>query len=101
MAKKSYDTFYNIVERNLYSTMQKLSLDEYNGIKDDFYRENVWAEHVVKQLDCWIAFYFKHGRFPGLQKLIAIPQVKTPPFLETDISICPIYLFKNICLIRC
>ena len=44
--------------------MEKLSLDEYDAIKDDFYRENVWAEHVVKQLDCWIAFYFKHVRFP-------------------------------------
>ena len=60
--------------------MEKLSLDEYNAIKDDFYGENFGAEHVVKQLDCWIAFYFKHGRFPGSQKLIAIPQVKIPFF---------------------
>ena len=41
MAKKSCETFYDIVERNLYSTMEKLLLDEYSAIKDDFYRENV------------------------------------------------------------
>ena len=39
-------------------------------------------------------FCFKHGRFLGSQKLIAIPQVKTPPFLKTDIPISPIDLYK-------
>ena len=53
------------------------------------------ADHLVTQLDCWIAFYFQHGRFPGSQKLIAIPQVKVPPFLKTDIPISPIDLFKK------
>ena len=66
MAKNSCETFYDIVERNLYSTMEKLSLDQYSAIKDDFYRENVWAEHVIKQ---WIAFYFKHGVFPEIKLL--------------------------------
>ena len=75
--------------------MEKVSLDEYDKIKDDFYRENFWAEYVVTQLDCWVAFYFKHERFPGSQKLVAIPQVKTPPFLKTDIPISPIDLFKK------
>ena len=56
MAKKSYETFYNIIERNFYSTMEKISFDEYTEIKNDFYRENVWAEHVVTQLHCWVAF---------------------------------------------
>ena len=94
-AKKWYQTFYNIVEWNLYSTMEKLSFDEYNAIKDDFYRKNVWAEHVVKQLDCWIVFYFKHRKFPGSQKLIVIPQVKTLSFSKTDIPVSPIDLFKK------
>ena len=49
----------------------------------------------LKQLDCWIAFNFKHGRFPGSLKLIAIPQVKTPSFLKTDIPISPIDLLKK------
>ena len=36
MAKKSYQTFYNIIERNIYSTMEKLYIDERNKIKNDF-----------------------------------------------------------------
>ena len=75
--------------------MEKISLDEYDIIKEDFYRESFSVDHVVTQLDFWIAFYFQHGRFPGLQKLTAIPQVKTPPFLKTDIPISPIDLFKK------
>ena len=75
--------------------MEKISLHEYDIIKEDFYRENFWAKHVVTKLDCWIAFYFHHGTFPGLQKLIALQQVKTLPFLKTDIPISPINLFKK------
>ena len=70
MAKKSYETFYNIVERNFFSTMQQLSLDEQTEINDDFLRENFWLEDAFSQLDTWIAFYFKFDRFPGSQKLV-------------------------------
>ena len=38
VAKKSYETFYNIIEQNFYSVMEKISLDEYDIIKEDFYR---------------------------------------------------------------
>ena len=78
IAKRSYETFYNVVEKNVYSTMNKLSVDERNKIKYHFLRENFWAENVVTQLDCWISFYFQHGRFPGSQKLISIPKVNLP-----------------------
>ena len=61
IAKKSYETFYNVVERNFYSIMNKLSIDKRDKIKDDFLMENVWAKNVVSQLDCWISFYFQHG----------------------------------------
>ena len=44
-----------------------------------------------------IAFFFKHGRFPGSQKLITLPQIKIPSFLRTDIPISPIDLFKKLC----
>ena len=95
VAKKSYQTFYNITERNLYLTMEKLSVDERDKIKEDFLRENFWAENVVTNLDCWIAFYFKHGKFPGSQKLILIPQVKLSFFLRTDMPVPPVDLYKN------
>ena len=74
--------------------MEKMSFDEYDIIKQDFYRENFGADHVVMELDCWISFYFKHGRFPGSQNLIAIPQVKALP-LKTDIPISSIDCFKK------
>lgn len=46
-------------------------------------------------MDCWIALYFQHGRFPGSQKLIATPQVKAPYFLKTNITISPVDLYKK------
>ena len=46
MAKKSYETFYKIVERNFFSAMQQLSVDEQTEIKDDFLRENFWWEEI-------------------------------------------------------
>ena len=51
VAKKSYKTFYNIVERNFFTTMQQLSIDEQTEINDDFLRENFWSEDAFSQLD--------------------------------------------------
>ena len=95
ISKKSYVTFYNVFERNFCLTMNKISIDERDKIKDDFLRENFWAENVVIQLDCWISFYFQHGRFPGSQKLISIPRVNLPYFLKTDMPISPVDLCKK------
>ena len=36
---KNHETFYTIIERNFYSAMEKILLDEYDIIKEDFYRE--------------------------------------------------------------
>ena len=47
--------------------MQKLSVEVRDKINKDFLRENFWAENVVSNLDCWFAFYFQHGKFPGSQ----------------------------------
>ena len=92
MAKESYETFYNIVERNFFLTMQYLSVDEQTEIKDDFLREQFWWEDASSQLDTWIVFYFKFGRFPGPQKLVSIPKVNLPYFLKTDMPISPVDL---------
>ena len=95
IAKESYETFYNVVAIKFYSTMNKLPIDERDKIKDDFLRESFWAENVVTELDCWISFYFQHGRFPGSQKLISIPKVNLPYFLKTDMPISPVDLYKK------
>ena len=75
--------------------MNKLLIDERGKIKDDFLRENFWTENVVTELDCWISFYFQHGRFPGSQNLISIPKVSLPYFLKTDMPISPVDLYKK------
>ena len=76
LAKKSYETFYNVVEHNLYSTMSKIS----KQLQEDFVSKTFWVEDVVVQLDSWLTFYYKYGRFPGLQKYVSIPQVNLPNF---------------------
>ena len=85
MAKKSYETFYNLIEINFYSKF----------LKDVFLRENFWWESVAPELDSWVAFYLKHGTFPGSQKLISIPKVSLPFFLKTDMPISPVDLYRK------
>ena len=56
IAKKSYETFYNVVERNFYSTMSKLFMDERDKIKDDFLRENFGQKMLLQN---WlVGFHF-------------------------------------------
>ena len=93
MAKKSYESFYNIVQRNFYSTKQQLSVDEQNEIRDDFLRENFWWKDVTSQLDSWVSFCFKFGRFPGSQELFSIPKVYLPYFLKCQFS--PVDSYKK------
>ena len=95
MAKKFYESFCKIVERNFYSTMQQLSVNRQNGINDDFLRENFLWQDDFLQSDSWSAFYFKFGRFPGSQKLVSIPKADLPYFLKTDMAISPFDLYKK------
>ena len=95
LAKKSYETFYNVVERNLYSTMSKISIDEREQLQEDFLSKNFWGKNVVVQLDSWLAFYYKYGRFPGSQKFVSILQVNIPIFLKTEMQVSPVDLYKK------
>ena len=70
--------------------MNKLSRGEHNEMKDDFFKQNFWWEDVLPELDSWVEFYFKHGRFPGSRKVISIPKVSLPFFLKTDMPISPV-----------
>ena len=95
LAKKSYETFYNVIERNLYSTMSKISNDECEYLQEDFLSKNFWGENVVAQLDSWLAFYYKYVRFSGLQKYVSIPHVDILIFLKTEMSISPVDLYRK------
>ena len=76
-------------------TVENLSAEEFSEIKDDFNRENFWAKHVICQLDCWIAFFFSKGRFPGSQKLIMLPQADIPDFVKIETPLSLIDLYKK------
>ena len=95
IAEKTYQSLYKYLEQNLYLTVENLSSEEFAEIKDDFNRENFWAKHVVHELDCWIAFFFSKGRFPGSQKLIMLPQADIPDFIKTEAPLLPIDLYKK------
>ena len=38
IAKKSYESFYKFTKQSFYLTVQKLSFEEHNAIKEYFYR---------------------------------------------------------------
>ena len=46
IAKKAYKTFYNIVEKQLYLTVQNFSLDEKQKIENDF-QNKYFAEKIL------------------------------------------------------
>ena len=92
IAKKSYETFYNVIEKNFYSTMSNISTDEHEILTKDFLGENFWGENSTVELGVWLAFSFKHARFLGSQKLISIPRVNLPIFLKIDIPISSVEL---------
>ena len=90
IAKKTYQS---LLEQNLYLTVENLSSEEFAEIKDDFNRENFWTKRVAHELDCWIAFFFSKGRFPGSQKLIMLPRADIPDFVKTETPLSPIDLY--------
>ena len=79
----------------MYLAVENLSAEEFSERKEDFNGENFWARHVVHELDCWIAFFFIKGRFPGSQKLIMLPQADIPDFVQTETPLSPIDLHKK------
>ena len=75
--------------------MSKIPTDEPEELKEDFLSKNFWGKNVAVQLDSWLSFYYKFGRFPGSQKLISIPKVNVPVFLKTDLPISPVNLYNK------
>ena len=76
--------------------MSKISNDEREQLQEDFLSKNVLGKNVVVQLDLWLAFYYKYGRFPSSQKFVSIPQVNIPIFLKTEMPISPVDLLGQM-----
>ena len=51
IAKKAYETFYNIIEKNLYLTIKKFSVDEKEKIQEDFQNKYFAGEDSLTNLD--------------------------------------------------
>ena len=51
IAKKSYETFYNIAQKNIYLTIQKFSAVEKNKITEDLKNKNFWYQHALTGFD--------------------------------------------------
>ena len=82
LTKKVYDMVYNVVARNFYSRIKKMSVDKKKEIKEDLIIKNFWWKDCLTNLDSWIAFYYQYGRFPGSKNFANFPQVNTPIFLK-------------------
>ena len=95
IAKKAYETFCNIASTNFNLTINKISVDEQNQIKEDLLSKNVWWEHALTDLDSWIAFYYDFGRFPGSDIFTNVPNLNVPSYLQAEILLSPLHLFKK------
>ena len=56
IAKKAYETFFNINQRNFNLTIRRISVDEQNRIKEDLLSKNYWWEHALTDLDLGLPF---------------------------------------------
>ena len=93
--KKTYDQFYNQIAKNFYEMLNKMPFDLYSDIENDFLREN-YEVNDVKNLDSWVSFYFKHGRFPGNNDLTILPQTNLPSVVDQlSVEVSPVQLYEK------
>ena len=95
IAKKAYETFYNIASTNFNLTINKIPVDKQNQIKEDLLSKNFWWEHALTNLDSCIVFYYDFGRFPGSDIFTNVPDVNVPSYLQAEMPLSPLHLFKK------
>ena len=67
----------------------------FNEIEDDFRREKFDVSKSTN-LDNWVAFYYKHGRFPGNSELTILPQSQIPKLIDPlSVEVSPIELYNK------
>ena len=72
-----------------------MPFDLFKEIKDDFIREN-YGINDLTNLDNWVSFYFKHGRFPGNGDLTILPQTQLPKLIDQlSVEVSPVELYKK------
>ena len=95
IAKKAYETFYNIIEKNLYLTIKKISVNGNEKIQEDFQKKYFAGEDSFTNLDSWIEFYYHFGRFPGSDHFTNVPHAEMPYFLKTTMPLSPMKLHTS------
>ena len=93
--KKTHDQLYNQIAKKFYEMLKKMPFDLYSEIENDFLRENYEIDDV-KNLDSWVSFYFKHGRFPGNNDLTILPQTNLPSVVDQlSVEVSPVQLYEK------
>ena len=72
-----------------------MPFDLYSETENDFLRENYEVDGV-KDLNNWVSFYFKHGRFPGNNDLTILPQTNLPSTVDQlSVEVSPVQLYEK------
>ena len=72
-----------------------MPFDLFEKIEDDLIREK-YGKNDLKNLDSWVSFYFKQGRFPGNSDLTILPQSDLPKVIDQlSVEVSPIELYKK------
>ena len=79
--KKTYEKLYDTVAKQFNTTLQKLPVELSQQINNDFRHEN-FDVREAENLDSWVAFYYKYGRFPGNSELTILPQSQNPKLID-------------------
>ena len=93
--KKTYEKLYNQISKNFTGMLNKMPFDLFEKIEDDLIREK-YGKNDLKNLDSWVSFYFKQGRFPGNSDLTILPQSDLPKVIDQlSVEVPPIELYKK------
>ena len=93
--KKTYEKLYNQIGKQFNSTLKKMPFDLFQEIEKDFIHENDELKDLTN-LDKWVSFYFKKGRFPGNQELTILPQTQLPKLIDQlSVEVSPVELYKK------
>ena len=93
--KKTYEKLYNQISKKFTGMLNKMPFDLFEKIEDDLIREK-YGKNDLKNLDSWVSFYFKQGRFPGNSDLTILPQSDLPKVIDQlSVEVSPIELYKK------